>query len=115
MRVNEDRFYDHIVIGAGISGSSAALQLAKRGKKVLLLEKLKLKNSAYQGENEEEEEFLKEILKSFDEATWPTTTEESFHKQGCYLNMGSSVVGYYNPSGGGLTAYNTLRAVQVEK
>ena len=33
--------YDHIVIGAGISGSSAAYQLAKRGTKVLLLEKVK--------------------------------------------------------------------------
>merc|ERR1719309_1568638 len=109
MTVAEDRFSDHIVIGAGISGSSAALQLAKRGKKVLLLEKLKLKNNTYQGEDEEEKEFLEEILKSFDEATWPTTTEESFHEQGCYLNIGSSVVGYYNPSGGGLTAYNTHR------
>ena len=33
--------YDHIVVGAGISGSCAAYQLAKRGKSVLLLEKVK--------------------------------------------------------------------------
>ena len=32
--------YDHIVVGAGISGSCAAYQLAKRGKSVLLLEKV---------------------------------------------------------------------------
>ena len=32
--------YEHIVIGAGINGSSAAYQLARRGRKVLLLEKV---------------------------------------------------------------------------
>ena len=32
--------YDHIVVGAGISGSCAAYQLAKRGVSVLLLEKV---------------------------------------------------------------------------
>ena len=32
--------FDHIVIGAGINGSSAAYQLARRGTKVLLLEKV---------------------------------------------------------------------------
>ena len=36
-------YYDHIVIGAGINGSSAAYQLAKRGTKVLLLEKVRTK------------------------------------------------------------------------
>jgi len=38
-------YYDHIVIGAGINGSSAAYQLAKRGTKVLLLEKFPLPHS----------------------------------------------------------------------
>jgi len=37
--------FDHIVIGAGINGSSAAYQLAKRGTKVLLLEKFPLPHS----------------------------------------------------------------------
>ena len=32
--------YDYIVVGAGISGSCAAYQLAKRGVSVLLLEKV---------------------------------------------------------------------------
>lgn len=32
--------YDHIVIGAGINGSWAALHLAKRGHKTLLLEQV---------------------------------------------------------------------------
>ena len=32
--------FDHIVVGAGINGSSAAYQLAKRGRSVLLLEKV---------------------------------------------------------------------------
>ena len=32
--------YDHIVVGAGINGSSAAYQLARRGAEVLLLEKV---------------------------------------------------------------------------
>ena len=32
--------YEHIVIGAGINGSSAAYQLARRGRRVLLLEKV---------------------------------------------------------------------------
>ena len=32
--------YEHIVIGAGINGSSAAYQLARRGRKVLVLEKV---------------------------------------------------------------------------
>ena len=35
-----DLDYDHIVVGAGISGSCAAYQLAKRGVSVLLLEKV---------------------------------------------------------------------------
>jgi len=38
-------YFDHIVIGAGINGSSAAYQLAKRGTKVLLLEKFPLPHS----------------------------------------------------------------------
>jgi len=37
--------YDHIVVGAGISGSCAAYQLAKRGVSVLLLEKFPLPHS----------------------------------------------------------------------
>ena len=32
--------FEHIVVGAGVNGSSAAYQLARRGKKVLLLEKV---------------------------------------------------------------------------
>ena len=32
--------YEHIVVGAGVNGLSAAYQLAKRGRKVLLLEKV---------------------------------------------------------------------------
>ena len=32
--------YEHIVIGAGINGSSAAYHLARRGRKVLVLEKV---------------------------------------------------------------------------
>ena len=32
--------FDHIIVGAGINGSSAAYQLAKRGRNVLLLEKV---------------------------------------------------------------------------
>ena len=32
--------FEHIVIGAGINGSSAAYQLSRRGRKVLLLEKV---------------------------------------------------------------------------
>ena len=32
--------FEHIVIGAGINGSSAAYQLARRGRKVLMLEKV---------------------------------------------------------------------------
>ena len=32
--------YDHIVVGAGINGSFAALQLTRRGARVLLLEKV---------------------------------------------------------------------------
>ena len=35
------KVYDHIVVGAGINGSSAAYQLARRGKEVLVLEKVK--------------------------------------------------------------------------
>ena len=34
------KVYDHIVVGAGINGSSAAYQLARRGAEVLLLEKV---------------------------------------------------------------------------
>lgn len=37
--------FDHIVIGAGINGSSAAYQLARRGTNVLLLEKFPLPHS----------------------------------------------------------------------
>ena len=33
--------YDHIVVGAGVSGSCAAYQLARRGVSVLLLEKVR--------------------------------------------------------------------------
>ena len=35
------KVYDQIVVGAGINGSSAAYQLARRGGKVLLLEKVR--------------------------------------------------------------------------
>ena len=35
------KVYDQIVVGAGINGSSAAYQLARRGKDVLLLEKVR--------------------------------------------------------------------------
>jgi len=41
----DSEYFDHIVIGAGINGSSAAYQLAKRGTKVLLLEKFPLPHS----------------------------------------------------------------------
>jgi len=37
--------YEHIVVGAGVNGLSAAYQLAKRGRKVLLLEKFPLPHS----------------------------------------------------------------------
>ena len=36
------KMYEHIVVGAGVNGLSAAYQLAKRGKKVLLLEKVNI-------------------------------------------------------------------------
>ena len=36
------KVYDHIVVGAGINGSSTAYQLARRGEEVLVLEKVSL-------------------------------------------------------------------------
>ena len=35
------RHYDHIVVGAGINGCCAALQLVRRGASVLILEKVR--------------------------------------------------------------------------
>ena len=40
LRCSNAEMYEHIVIGAGINGSSAAYQLARRGRKVLVLEKV---------------------------------------------------------------------------
>jgi len=40
MGVIKIEMYEHIVVGAGVNGLSAAYQLAKRGRKVLLLEKV---------------------------------------------------------------------------
>jgi choline dehydrogenase-like flavoprotein len=45
------RHYDHIVVGAGINGSCAALQLTRRGARVLLLEKVRHKKDIINGEN----------------------------------------------------------------
>ena len=116
--------YDHIVVGAGISGSSAAYQIAKRGAKVLLLEKRKIEKILC--EEEEDTAFISNIINSFDEAS---TTEyegqtQDFHEKLPYLNMGQSLVGYFDNSGGVLKtssmlsggvllAHTILRAVQV--
>jgi choline dehydrogenase-like flavoprotein len=105
--------YDHIVIGAGISGSSSAYQMAKRGAKVLLLEKVKMPNILYKAEELEDTKFLNKIIKSFEETLGSVYEGQDFHLKFAYLNMGASITGYFDPSGGVLTAYNTLRAVQV--
>ena len=105
--------YDHIVIGAGISGSSAAYQMAKRGAKVLLLEKVKMSNILYKANEELDTKFLNKIINSFDETLCSVYEGQDFHLKFPYLNMGASIAGYFDPSGGVLTAYNTLRAVQV--
>jgi glycerol-3-phosphate dehydrogenase len=41
-RLTSGAHYDAVVVGAGIMGSCAAYHLAKRGKKVLLLEQFEL-------------------------------------------------------------------------
>ncbi|XP_048738574.2 peroxisomal sarcosine oxidase-like [Ostrea edulis] len=93
-------FYDVIVVGAGIEGSSTAYQLAKQGKKTLLLEQFPLPHSrgsshgqsritrkAY-GEMEHYTVMMKEAYK-----LWETLEQESgrkiFQETGM-LTMGSA-------------------------
>merc|ERR1712215_242138 len=99
--------YDHIVIGAGIVGSSAAYQLVKRGTRVLLLEKRKITN--VQCEEEEDTKFINNIIHSFDEATYREyDKEQMFHDKLPYLTMGQSLTGYFDHAGGVLAISSLL-------
>jgi len=113
--------YDHIVVGGGITGSSAAYQLARRGARVLVLERRKI--SKVTCEEEEDTKFVNNIINTFEDAAGREYEEEEFHAKLPYLTMGSSLAGYFDNagevltsstllSGGVLMAHAILRVVQ---
>jgi len=65
--------FEHIVVGAGVNGSSAAYQLARRGKKVLLLEKFPLPHSRGSSHGQS-----RGIRKAYPDAFFTNIMEEAY-------------------------------------
>jgi len=80
--------YDHIVVGAGISGSCAAYQLAKRGKSVLLLEKFPLPHSRGSSHGQS-----RIIRKAYPDPVFQRLMDEAYREWGEIQNLhGSSLM-----------------------
>jgi len=114
--------FDHIIVGGGITGSSAAYQLSKRNARVLVLERRKITRVTCE-EEEEDAKFVNNIINTFEVAESRKYEDEEFHAKLPYLTVGTSQAGYCdNPgevltsstllSGGVLMAHALLRVVQ---